>query len=65
MRGFIRRTAARALDLTGYLSPSSSPVPDDDSAPPRGDAAVLGRSDAPPVLAAGVRGPPEAPQQRL
>ncbi|KAG3104889.1 hypothetical protein PI125_g13536 [Phytophthora idaei] len=26
MSGFIRRTAARALDLTGYLSPSSSPV---------------------------------------
>ncbi|KAG3053555.1 hypothetical protein PI125_g25991 [Phytophthora idaei] len=81
MSGFIRRTAARALDLTGYLSPSSSPVslgpshltavcsfahvdviqlPDDDSAPPRGDAAVPGRSDAPPVLAAGVQGPPEA-----
>ncbi|KAG3031834.1 hypothetical protein PC120_g2849 [Phytophthora cactorum] len=57
--GFIRRTAVRALDLTGYLSPSSSPLPDDDSAPPRGDAAVPGRSDAPPVLAAGVQGPPE------
>ncbi|KAG2987493.1 hypothetical protein PC128_g24552 [Phytophthora cactorum] len=41
MSGFIRRTAARALDLTGYMSPSSSPLPDDDSAPPRGDAAVL------------------------
>ncbi|KAG4040355.1 hypothetical protein PC123_g24104 [Phytophthora cactorum] len=26
MSGFIRRTAARALDLTGYMSPSSSPV---------------------------------------
>ncbi|KAG3074007.1 hypothetical protein PI125_g22113 [Phytophthora idaei] len=81
MSGFIRRTAARALDLTGYLSPSSSPVslgpshltavcsfahvdvvqlPDDDSAPPRGDATVPRRSDAPPVLAVGVQGPPEA-----
>ncbi|KAG6948723.1 hypothetical protein JG688_00014982, partial [Phytophthora aleatoria] len=28
--------------------------------PPRGDAAVPGRSDAPPVLAADVQGPPEA-----
>ncbi|KAG3085138.1 hypothetical protein PI125_g19320 [Phytophthora idaei] len=26
MSGFIRRTAARVLDLTGYLSPSSTPV---------------------------------------
>ncbi|KAG2788336.1 hypothetical protein PC116_g3161 [Phytophthora cactorum] len=81
MSGFIRRTAARALDLTGYLSQSSSPVslgpshltavcsfvhvdviqlPDDDSAPPRGDTAVPGRSDAPPVLAAGVQSASEA-----
>ncbi|KAG2999011.1 hypothetical protein PC118_g999 [Phytophthora cactorum] len=60
MSGFIRRTAARALDLTGYLSQSSSPLPDDDSAPPRGDTAVPGRSDAPPVLAAGVQSASEA-----
>ncbi|KAG3079287.1 hypothetical protein PI124_g19721 [Phytophthora idaei] len=81
MSGFIRGTAVRALDLTVYLSPSSSPVslglshlttvcsfarvdvvqlPDGDSAPPRGDATVPGRSDAPPVLAASVQGPPEA-----
>ncbi|KAG2845677.1 hypothetical protein PC113_g18130 [Phytophthora cactorum] len=53
MSGFIRRTAARALDLTGYMSPSSSPLPDDDSAPPRGDAAVRGRSDTLLVLTAG------------
>ncbi|KAG4225486.1 hypothetical protein PC116_g26084 [Phytophthora cactorum] len=81
MSGFIRRTAARALDLTGYMSPSSSPVslgpshltavcsfahvdvvqlPDDDSAPPRGDAAVRGRSDTLLVLTAGVQGPPKS-----
>ncbi|KAG3002654.1 hypothetical protein PC123_g20110 [Phytophthora cactorum] len=81
MSGFIRRTAARALQLTWNLSPSSSPaslgpslltvvcsfthgdviqLTDDDSAPQRGDTAVRGRSDAPPVLAAGVQGPSEA-----
>ncbi|KAG3252156.1 hypothetical protein PI124_g3263 [Phytophthora idaei] len=60
MSGFIRRTAARALDLTWNLSPSSSPLTDDDSAPQRGDTAVRGRSNATPVLAAGVQGPSEA-----
>ncbi|KAG2797414.1 hypothetical protein PC129_g21141 [Phytophthora cactorum] len=28
MSGFIRRTAARSLDLTGYMSQSSSPLPE-------------------------------------
>ncbi|KAG2800893.1 hypothetical protein PC129_g20696 [Phytophthora cactorum] len=58
--GHIPVSVSVADDLTQYLSPSSSPLPDDDSAQPRGDAAVLGRSNAPPVLAAGVQGPPEA-----
>ncbi|KAG2993813.1 hypothetical protein PC129_g15144 [Phytophthora cactorum] len=60
MSGFIRRTAARALDLTGYLSPSSSPLPDDDSAQRRGATAAPARSDAPPVLAASAHGSSEA-----
>ncbi|KAG3239045.1 hypothetical protein PI124_g16020 [Phytophthora idaei] len=60
MSGFIRRTAARALDLTGYLSPSSSPPPDDDPAPRRGTTAVLARPNAPPVLATSAQGSSEA-----
>ncbi|KAG2794572.1 hypothetical protein PC113_g10208 [Phytophthora cactorum] len=44
MSTFVRRTGARALDPTGYLSPSPSPASGDDSTP-------LGDAPATPTVA--------------